>query len=193
LLATFTPRPLNLSNPASVGYKSAVSAAAHYRQLVRLGRAEFLTAAAPAALVRYRGGEDDEDIVSTVTIEETVEDATLPMTRPPLAAGEVDIEVYPLVKKPGASFPDRITIGRTGNNDVVIADHSISRLHAYVRKVTTGWIVADAGSKNGSSLRGAKLEARKEQLIASRAVLRLGDVDLTFYLAVELYGVLGGT
>ena len=169
-----------------------MSAAAHYRQLARLGRTEFLASAAPAALVRYRGGEDDEDVVSTVTIEETVEDATLPMMRSPLAAGEVELDVYPLVKKPGASFPDRITIGRTGNNDVVIADHSISRLHAYVRKVSAGWIVADAGSKNGSSLRGAKLEPRKELLIASRAVLRLGDVDLTFYLAAELYGVLGG-
>jgi hypothetical protein len=169
-----------------------VSAADHYRQLVRLGRAEFLAAAAPVALVRYRGGEDDEDAISTVTIEETVEDATLPVRRPPLAAGEVELEVYPLVKKPGASFPDRITIGRTANNDVVIADHSISRLHAYVKRLGQGWVVADAGSKNGSTLRGAKLEPRKEQALASRAVLRLGDVDFTFYAAAELYGVLGG-
>jgi len=33
----------------------------------------------------------------------------------------------PLTKKPGASFPDRITIGRTPNNDIVIVDHSVSR------------------------------------------------------------------
>lgn len=168
-----------------------MTAAAHYRQLVKLGRDEFLAAAAPAALVRYRGSSEDDDALSTVTIEETVEDATLPITRLPLAAGEVELEVFPLVKKPGASFPDRITIGRTTNNDIVIADHSISRLHAYVRR-TGGWLVADAGSKNGSSLRGAKLDVRKEQTLVSRAVLRLGDVDLTFYEAADLFGALGG-
>jgi hypothetical protein len=170
-----------------------VSAAAHYRQLVRLGRAEFLAASAPAALVRYRGVEDDDEALSTVTIEETVEDATLPVRRTALGANEIELDVYPLVKKPGASFPDRITIGRATNNDVVLADHSISKLHAYVRRAATGYVVADAGSKNGSTLRGARLEPRKEQALVSRAVLRLGDVDLTFYAADELYGALGGT
>nr|HEX4313306.1 FHA domain-containing protein [Kofleriaceae bacterium] len=168
-----------------------MTAAAHYRQLVKLGRDEFLAVAAPGALVRYRGASEEDDALSTVTIEETVEDATMPITRMPLAAGEIEVEVFPLVKKPGASFPDRITIGRTTNNDIVIADHSISRLHAYVRR-TGGWLVADAGSKNGSSLRGAKLDARKEQALVSRAVLRLGDVDLTFYEAADLFGALGG-
>jgi pSer/pThr/pTyr-binding forkhead associated (FHA) protein len=119
----------------------------------------------------------------------------MPVTRQPLGAGEVELEVFPLAKKPGASFPDRITIGRTANNDIVIADHSISRLHAYVKRGSGGggaWLVADAGSKNGSALRGLKLEARKEQTLASRMVLRLGEVDLTFYEARDLYGALGG-
>ena len=169
-----------------------MTAAAHYRQLVKLGRDEFLAAAAPAALVRYRGGSEDDEAASTVTIEETVEDTTMPVTRQPLGAGEVELEVFPLVKKPGASFPDRITIGRTANNDIVIADHSISRLHAYVKRAGASWVVADAGSKNGSALRGVKLEARKEQGLVSRMVLRLGDVDLTFYEARDLYGALGG-
>jgi DNA ligase (NAD+) len=51
-----------------------------------------------------------------------------------------------------AIFPDRITIGRTSNNDVVINDSSVSRLHAYVRREGDKWVVADAGSKNGTKL-----------------------------------------
>ncbi len=58
--------------------------------------------------------------------------------------------MFPLAKKPGASFADRITIGRTPNNDVVIDDSSVSRFHAYVRRAGDAWSVADAGSKNGS-------------------------------------------
>jgi hypothetical protein len=163
-----------------------------YRDLVRLGRAEFLAAAPTAALVRLRPEGHDLDLGSTtLTLDEEAGDATLPHSR--VEASAPALEVYPLTKKAGASFADRITIGRTSNNDVVLADHSVSRLHAYLRKEPATWVVADAGSKNGSWLRGAKLEPRREQPLASGAVLRLGDLDLTFYLAADLYVVLGGT
>lgn len=165
-----------------------MDAAAHYRHLIALGRDEFLAAAAPAALVRERpagalvGGD-----LATLDFEvgEHGEVGTSD-------DGPRVLEVFPLAKKPGASFADRITIGRTSNNDVVIGDHSVSRLHAYVRHDGARWLVADAGSKNGSWLHGSTLEPRKERELGARAALRLGDVEVTFYLAGELYGALGG-
>jgi len=173
-----------------------VDASSHYRQLVQLGRDEFLAAAAPAALVRYRVEPIDAAAsgASTMTLDDELGDhgeETLPHGKD--LPDQIELEVYPLSKKPGASFPDRITIGRTSNNDVVVIDTSVSRLHAYVRRDGATWLVADAGSKNGSSLRGAALEPRKEQPLQSRAIIRLGDVDLTFYLAADLYAALGGT
>ena len=36
------------------------------------------------------------------------------------------------------------------------------------------------------------LEARREKPLKSRAVIKIGEVDLTFYLAADLYGALGG-
>ena len=169
----------------------AVDAAAHYRQLLQLGRAEFLASAAPAALVRYRKDGDDPATsgITTLSLDEEIEE-TLPHGR--VTLDEVDLQIFPLTKKPGASFPDRITIGRTNNNDVVIADTSVSRLHAYVRRDGASWIVADAGSKNGSFLRGETLEARREKPLPSRAILRLGEVEMTFYTATDLYSALGG-
>jgi hypothetical protein len=53
-------------------------------------------------------------------------------------------------------------------------------------------VVADAGSKNGSWLDRSSLEARKERKLGSKAILRIGDVDLTFLTASDLYTVLGG-
>jgi hypothetical protein len=165
----------------------AVDAAAHYRQLLQLGREEFLAAAAPAALVRFRSDHDDNPNsgMHTLSIDQEIEE-TMPHGRetPPQLR---DLELYPLTKKAGASFPDRITIGRTGNNDIALPDASVSRLHAYVRRDGARWVVADAGSKNGSWLDGQSLAARKEK------PLRLGDVDLTFYEAAELFTALGGT
>ncbi len=169
----------------------AVDAAAHYRQLLQLGRADFLAAAAPSALVRYRKDGDDAAAsgVTTLSLDDEIEE-TLPHGR--VTIDEVDLQIFPLTKKPGASFPDRITIGRTNNNDVVIADTSVSRLHAYVRRDGTDWIVADAGSKNGSWLRGDILEPRREKPLLSRAIVKLGDVEMTFYTATDLYSALGG-
>ncbi len=177
-----------------------MDAAAQYRQLLQLGRDEFLAAAAPAALVRHRAEAMDDlsSGVHTLTIDEDetyeVPDNEIEETRPHgrELPDDIELEVYPLAKKPGASFPDRITIGRTSNNDVVIPDTSVSRLHAYVRRDKSGWLFADAGSKNGSQLRGIAVEPRKELPLPSRATLRIGDVDLTFYVAADLYSALGG-
>src|SRR5215510_10331567 len=121
---------------------------AHYRHLLTLGRDEFLAAAAPAVLVRQGVAPPDASAAGSTTQtldHELIED----LDDPPLDAarlhGRVSAErtemaIYPLAKKPGASFPDRITIGRTSNNDVVIADPSVSRLHEYVRQ-GGGWTV----------------------------------------------------
>jgi Inner membrane component of T3SS, cytoplasmic domain len=172
-----------------------VDQAAHYRNLAALGRDEFLASAAPAAFVRFRALDIPQDVPeSTLSLDEDVEEVEETMPVGKVSLGDVvHMEIYPLVKKPGASFPDRITIGRTSNNDIVIADASISRLHAYVRREGKQWAVADGGSKNGSWLKGQTLEARRERTLDSRAVLRLGDVDLTFYLATDLYAMLGGS
>jgi len=174
-----------------------VDATAHYRNLVGLGRAEFLASAAPAALVRYHVGRNDlADGATTLTLDqdaaETVEE-TVPHGKDFGVAEDGNFAVYPLAKKPGASFPDRITIGRTPNNDIEIVDHSVSRFHAYLRFDGKEWVVADAGSKNGSWLGSATLEPRKERKLTSKAVMRIGDVDLTFYLAPDLYAALGGS
>ena len=166
--------------------------AAHYKNLAALGRDEFLATAAPAAFVRFRAPAAPQEVPeSTLALDDDI-DATMPVGQ--VSLGDVvHLEIYPLVKKPGASFPDRITIGRTANNDIVVADASISRLHAYVRRDGTHWVVADGGSKNGSWLKGHALEARRERALEARAVLRLGDVDLTFYPATDLYAMLGGS
>lgn len=176
-----------------------MDAAAHYRHLLGLGREEFLAAAAPAVLVRYRAHALDPALAPatlTMTIDEDFGEAvdeTLPHGK--FTSEPVEMELFPLAKKPGASFRDRITIGRTANNDVVIADHSVSRLHAYVRlhsPPVDGWAVADAGSKNGSWLGDAALEPRRETPLPPGSVLRFGDVLVTFYRAEDLFDLMGG-
>jgi hypothetical protein len=171
---------------------TAMDAAVHYRHLLTLGRDEFLAVAAPAMLVRYRTNDLGPVALRAPAPHqdagETVDDT---LSRGNFSEKATEMELYPLAKKPGASFPDRITIGRTSNNDVVIAEPSVSRLHAYVRQAG-GWRVADAGSKNGSSVNGIDLEARREAVLPPGAVLRIGDVHLTFYRSSDLFDLHGG-
>ena len=56
------------------------------------------------------------------------------------------------VRKIQGSFPSMITVGRTRNNDVVLADPMISKFHAYFRFADGSWSLADAGSVNGTRI-----------------------------------------
>lgn len=168
-----------------------------YLQLALLGRSAFLASAAPAALVRRRFEDRDDDSDSRSGLRSQLDDEVETLVAPVLGQrrGPRAIEVYPLAKKPGASFADMITIGRTPNNDVVLRDVTVSRFHAYFRHRVDPhgvdrWLVADAGSRNGSELGGKPLEARREREVASGAPVRIGDLELTFFVASELFDVL---
>ena len=70
------------------------------------------------------------------------------------------------VRLPGLSSPPRLTLGRHPNCDVVIADTTVSRYHASLRREAGRWIVHDLGSRNGTWLNGRK---------ASRVEVKPGD------------------
>ena len=161
----------------------------HYYQLALLGRDRFLAAAAPS-LVRKKGStpsrQNDEDADTTLV-------ASLDGALGSTAGPSSNLDVFPLLKKPGAPFADMITVGRTANNDVVLNHITVSRFHAYFRHKGDGWTLSDAGSKNGSFLESERLEARKERAIESGDRLRMGDVEVTFFAVSDLFDMLSGS
>lgn len=65
----------------------------------------------------------------------------------------------------------QVRIGRDPECEIFLSgDPTVSRLHAYFTASPENWIVADAGSRNGTQVNGAKLSAP--------AVLTAGDVVL---------------
>ncbi|MBU8897504.1 FHA domain-containing protein [Corallococcus sp. H22C18031201] len=93
--------------------------------------------------------------------------------------------VFPLVKSQGNAFGRGITVGRTGNNDVVLDDGSVSRFHAWFAwdAGKSCFLLTDAGSKNGSWVAGGRLPARKATVLEDGTRLRFGQVEVSFYLA----------
>jgi hypothetical protein len=64
------------------------------------------------------------------------------------------------IRKVGDAFRDMITIGRTGNNDLVVPDVQVSKFHAFFRMNDGRLELADAGSRNGTWVGETKLVAK---------------------------------
>jgi hypothetical protein len=48
----------------------------------------------------------------------------------------------------------RFTIGREADCDMTLGDDTVSRWHASLERVASGWVLADLGSTNGTRLNG---------------------------------------
>jgi pSer/pThr/pTyr-binding forkhead associated (FHA) protein len=104
-----------------------------------------------------------------------------------LASGE-SLAILLAAKDGGAE----IRLGRDADNDVVIDDATLSRLHLVLRRDARGeWSAQDAGSRNGTKVDGAP--AKMALPLRQGSVLEAGAVRLTFYDAAGLYARLRST
>src|SRR5688572_9337244 len=84
------------------------------------------------------------------------------------------------IRKVNDTFPNMITVGRTANDDMVMPDVSVSKFHAFFKKTTRGFELADAGSKNGTWVAGEELAPRGLALAVKLGDrLRFGRVEFT--------------
>lgn len=98
-------------------------------------------------------------------------------------AVQTDFLVFPVKISGRSPFPHFISVGRTRNNDVVIADTSLAKFHAFFRLTPEGMVLQDAGSKNGTELNGAAAPTQQggvPLVVQSGAIVRFGAVELTF-------------
>ena len=75
------------------------------------------------------------------------------------------------------SAPGTITIGRTPDNDVMVADVLVSRHHAMLVPTDTGMEIRDAGTLNGTFVNSVRTEAAP---LREGDVVTIGNVDLLF-------------
>jgi hypothetical protein len=88
----------------------------------------------------------------------------------------------------GNAFDFMITIGRTENNDITLVSAQVSKFHAFVVEEGGAVMFCDAGSSNGTSIEGEKLEDRvRTRLECGTKVLLADQIELTFYTPSGLY------
>ena len=103
---------------------------------------------------------------------------------PAAAAAYLD-RVAPLDKRPNNPFPNMISVGRAGNNDVVIALGSISKLQAYFMREGDNWSLTDWSSTNGTTISNKRIDPRKPQRLESGVQVSFGKEFWALFLLPE--------
>lgn len=99
--------------------------------------------------------------------------------------------VFPIRAKEAHGMGDRITIGRTGNNDVSIPASDVSKFHGYLTPADAGgWHYTDADSTFGSRLNGDELPPKRAVQLSCGDRLRVASVNMTLYTPHGLYAYL---
>ena len=89
--------------------------------------------------------------------------------------------VFWLKRRPGSRVSTRITVGRFGDRDLMLPDHSISRTHC-VFDIKHGGAVTleDLGSRNGTEIDDEKLEKGARHRLKGGELLTLGRIQLRY-------------
>ena len=127
-------------------------------------------------LERLESDDDPEWAFKTTTVSRPTG-----VQRPRLSAEARRHRVRSLVKATGNAWRERISVGRARNNDIVLSDNSVSKLHAYfVVEDGAGAQLVDAGSRNGTSVNGRPVAPNEPVAIAPGDEVSFGTVAVTF-------------
>jgi len=106
-------------------------------------------------------------------------------------AASPEVFLAKVSKRAENSWLTWITVGRAGNNDIVIKHPSVSKLHARIDTSApisadheladrSGFWITDTGSKNGTSVNGTKLDKGAPRAIRPGDRLSFGEVVARF-------------
>ena len=101
-----------------------------------------------------------------------------------------NIEVLPVVKAAGNPYPDRVSVGRARNCDLVMRDPSVSKLHAHFRIGGPKLELVDIDSQNGTRVNGRALPPHQPASVANGDTILFGSVAAKLVDAAALYDLL---
>jgi hypothetical protein len=102
-----------------------------------------------------------------------------------------DFEVLAVAKARGNPYPERISVGRARNCDVVMRDPSVSKLHAHFHVTPAGALeLVDLESQNGTYINGRALAPHHSELVVSGDLIDFGDMSARLVDAAGLYDLL---
>lgn len=98
-----------------------------------------------------------------------------------------------IAKRPGNPYPDRMSVGRAFNCDVVLRFPVVSKLHAHFSLTAEGQLqLVDLGSSNGTWHNGQRLEPGRPVIVRPSDLLSFGGVHCEVIDAAGLFDLVSG-
>jgi hypothetical protein len=97
--------------------------------------------------------------------------------------GDIKITIFPVRRRPINMAHNFVSIGRVDGNDIMLADETVSKFHAYIREEAGGFFLQDAKSRNGTTVEGTAVAARgtgAPTKLNTGQTIRVGSVAATF-------------
>ena len=106
-------------------------------------------------------------------------------------AFEASWRVAMVRKRPGNPYPNRISVGRAKNCDIVIRLSQISKLHAaFITDDRHGLTLADQRSVNGTTVDGVALQPGKAAPVFPGNVIGFGQISVQLVEGARFYQML---
>ncbi len=155
----------------------------------RLGRAKFSAERASLSLVKVplsgKAAAESEDTDKQLQYKTQHVSLNLRNTEAAFERMGWAVEVK---KRPGKPFPERITVGRAPNVDVVLRFGYISKLHAYFQVTEQGeMFLHDHNSANGTAANGIPVRAGSPVRIQAGDALEFGALRVQVMGAGDLH------
>jgi hypothetical protein len=149
-----------------------------------LSREEFAKALTCWFLVILDAGEEEPpSSFETMDVSASAHKFLAPKPSTPL--------VHAIVKAEGNPYPDRISVGRARNCDVVLRHATVSKLHAhFLPKPGDKLEIVDLGSQVGTRVNGQPVAANEPRAVAPGTILLLGRVAARIADARAAYDLL---
>ncbi len=99
--------------------------------------------------------------------------------------------IVPVKKREGNPYPERISVGRAPNCDVVLRLPSISKVHAHILgRDTESFTLVDNDAANATFVNGRKVESKTPTPIRVGDVIAFASLEVEFVDANRLYDIL---
>ncbi len=119
--------------------------------------------------------------------ENHVEAETRAVGTPAAASGIHVVVLSGSAKGTSKPLSEKLRIGKAPDNDLVLADDTVSRHHCELTRANDGVHVRDLGSTNGTKVAGARVQ---EAVVGAGTVLKVGEVEVALRPAVRNVEVL---
>ena len=101
----------------------------------------------------------------------------------------LEARVIEIAKRKDKTELDKITIGRSPDNDIVVYNRLVSRKHAYLQlsREDQGCFLVDAGSSNGTFLNNAQITPHEKYQLTDADEISIGPETTVLFFASEAF------